>query len=114
MFSRYRAKSQGIPYEWCRSPDIGLPRPDLIIFLDLDQTTMSSRNGFGKERYEVQTTQSRVREIFKMVQSDQRDSGDWHIIDANCNIDDLHERIYQEVAKSAASGEISFALRRIL
>ena len=29
------ARQKGLPYEWCRPPDVGLPAPDLVVFLDI-------------------------------------------------------------------------------
>ncbi len=31
--------------DWCMSPDVGLPAPDAVIFLDLDQEQAESRGG---------------------------------------------------------------------
>jgi len=31
--------------DWCMSPDVGLPAPDAIIFLDLDQDEAEKRGG---------------------------------------------------------------------
>ena len=31
--------------EWCMSPDVGLPAPDAVIFLDLDQDEAEKRGG---------------------------------------------------------------------
>jgi dTMP kinase len=30
---------------WCMSPDVGLPAPDCVIFLDLDQDEAERRGG---------------------------------------------------------------------
>jgi dTMP kinase len=40
-------ESQGGPlsFEWCQSPDIGLPAPDAVIFLDLSQEEAEQRGG---------------------------------------------------------------------
>jgi dTMP kinase len=56
--------AKGIDTQWCYSPDIGLPRPDLTIFLSLDDT--SDRAGFGNERYEVQEFQVKVKKQFEL------------------------------------------------
>lgn len=31
---------------WCMSPDVGLPAPDCVIFLDLDQDEAEKRGGY--------------------------------------------------------------------
>ncbi|PBK81746.1 P-loop containing nucleoside triphosphate hydrolase protein, partial [Armillaria gallica] len=41
LFDRYAfsgiasSASKGLPYDWCRPPDAGLPAPDLVVFLDI-------------------------------------------------------------------------------
>jgi dTMP kinase len=32
--------------EWCQSPDVGLPAPDVVIFLDLSQEEAEQRGGY--------------------------------------------------------------------
>ncbi|KAK3372809.1 thymidylate kinase-domain-containing protein [Lasiosphaeria ovina] len=49
---------------WARAPEIGLPRPDLVLFLDLDEAQARGRGGWGGEVYEKGEMQRRVRELF--------------------------------------------------
>ncbi|KAK3325042.1 thymidylate kinase-domain-containing protein [Apodospora peruviana] len=49
---------------WARAPEIGLPRPDLVLFLDLDEAQARARGGWGGEVYEKGEIQRRVRELF--------------------------------------------------
>lgn len=49
---------------WARGPEVGLPRPDLVLFLDLDEGRARARGGWGAEAYEREETQRRVRELF--------------------------------------------------
>ncbi|KAF3771100.1 hypothetical protein M406DRAFT_19190, partial [Cryphonectria parasitica EP155] len=53
-----------LPLSWARSPEVGLPRPDLVVFLDLDGAAAEKRGGWGGERYEKREMQARVRELF--------------------------------------------------
>ncbi|KAK4645221.1 Thymidylate kinase [Podospora bellae-mahoneyi] len=53
-----------LPLSWARSPEVGLPRPDLVLFLDLDEQEAKKRGGWGGEVYEKAETQRRVRELF--------------------------------------------------
>lgn len=50
--------------EWAKSPDIGLPKPDLVVFLDLEPEEAERRGGWGEEKYEKKEIQLRVRELF--------------------------------------------------
>jgi dTMP kinase len=56
-----------LPFEWCRAPDIGLPAPDLVLFLDIAPDQARLRGGYGEERYEKEEMQARVREAFKRL-----------------------------------------------
>lgn len=55
-------KSLTLP--WARAPDQGLPRPDVVLFLDLDEAAAKARGGWGGEVYEKEEMQKRVRELF--------------------------------------------------
>lgn len=53
--------------DWCWNPEIGLPKPDLVIFLDVSPEDAAKRGGFGEERYEKEEMQARVRKLFKTL-----------------------------------------------
>src|SRR5579871_4898312 len=38
--------------EWARHPEVGLPRPDICIFLNISAEDAAKRGGYGEERYE--------------------------------------------------------------
>ena len=65
-FSASKVEASGeapkLPFEWCRVPDIGLPAPDLVLFLDIAPEQARLRGGFGEERYEKEEMQARVRQ----------------------------------------------------
>ena len=50
--------------EWARSPEVGLPLPDLCIFLDITPEAAAERGGFGNEKYETNDMQRTVRSLF--------------------------------------------------
>jgi dTMP kinase len=62
----YSAAKQNpsLPLSWARHPEIGLPRPDLVLFLDLDEGQARARGGWGGEVYEKAEMQRRVRDLF--------------------------------------------------
>jgi dTMP kinase len=86
--------SKGLSYEWCRAPDIGLPAPDLTVFLDVEPETARQRGGFGEERYEKEEMQRRVREVFERIG---KESGRWVVVDAGKQKEDVHEDIWGHV-----------------
>jgi len=59
--------SPPLTYEWCRNPEIGLPAPDLTLFLDIDPEKARERGGYGEERYEKEEVQRRVRGVFDRI-----------------------------------------------
>ncbi|NXV81984.1 KTHY kinase, partial [Atlantisia rogersi] len=81
--------------DWCKQPDIGLPKPDLILFLQLSPEEAAARGDFGNERYENSSFQERVLQSFQHLMKD--NTLNWKMMDASKSIDDLHREI-----KSAA------------
>ncbi|KAF8066834.1 thymidylate kinase-domain-containing protein [Lyophyllum atratum] len=75
--------SKGLPYEWCRAPDIFLPAPDLTLFLDITPEAAKARGGYGDERYEKEEMQRRVGEVFRRIGHEiAGEGGSWVGIDA--------------------------------
>jgi len=79
----------GLTYEWCRSPEIGLPAPDLTVFLDIDPEKARERGGYGDERYEKEEVQKRVRGVFDRIgkemgsrAGESESGGRWVTVDA--------------------------------
>ncbi|KAI1848618.1 hypothetical protein JX266_005477 [Neoarthrinium moseri] len=62
----YSAAKQNpsLPLSWAKAPEVGLPRPDLVLFLDLEEQVARERGGWGGEIYEKGEMQRRVRELF--------------------------------------------------
>ncbi|SJL17786.1 related to thymidylate kinase [Armillaria ostoyae] len=87
--------SKGLPYEWCRSPDIGLPAPDLVLFLDITPEKARERGGYGNERYEKEEMQRRVREQYKRIESE--NVVQWATIDAGREREQVAAEIWAHV-----------------
>lgn len=81
--------------DWCIGPDVGLPAPDAVIFLDLSQDEAEKRGGYGGERYEKRDLQMRVRKRFAELQSIDEKQGrvPWHVVDASQSIEDVTKEI---------------------
>jgi len=62
----YSAAKQNpsLTLSWARAPEVGLPRPDLVLFLDLSSEQAKLRGGYGAEVYEKAEMQRRVRDLF--------------------------------------------------
>lgn len=54
-------------FEWCATPDTGLPAPDVALFLDVAPQTAAARGGYGLERYEREDVQRAVRAVFARI-----------------------------------------------
>lgn len=91
---------QGLGLEWARHPDVGLPRPDLCIFLDVSPETVAARGGFGQEIYERREMQARVRELFEVMMRHPDEENDVVIVNADRGIDEV-ERTIQKWVKLA-------------
>ncbi|GES65715.1 thymidylate kinase [Aspergillus terreus] len=91
---------------WAWQPEVGLPRPDLCLFLRISPEEAAKRGGFGAERYENETMQTRVRELFKTI-FDLQPSGDVTVIDAGRSFQDVSQDMRKAVEdRIACLGEI--------
>lgn len=68
---------QGFSLEWCRNPDVGLPKPDLVMFLQLNPSEAANRGEFGTERYETSAFQRKVNRRFEELREDK--SVNWKV-----------------------------------
>ncbi|KAM3124447.1 thymidylate kinase [Candidozyma auris] len=83
-------------YEWLYGPDRGLPKPDLTLFLTISLEELSSRKGYGEERYEQLEFQSNVKECFLKI----LDSSDptIAIVDVDgLSIDEVTGKLWSEI-----------------
>ncbi|XP_056663300.1 thymidylate kinase isoform X2 [Monodelphis domestica] len=88
----FTSAKENFSLDWCKQPDVGLPKPDVILFLQLSSVEAAKRGDFGNERYENNTFQEKALQRFYQLMKD--DSLNWKTIDASKNIEDLHKEIY--------------------
>ncbi|WIA12179.1 hypothetical protein OEZ85_012250 [Tetradesmus obliquus] len=81
----------GMDAAWCKAPDAGLPAPDLVVYLELDNAAAAARAGFGGERYEKAEFQDRVRAVFQQLKEPS-----WLVVDASQSVEQIHEQILAE------------------
>ncbi|KAI2603678.1 thymidylate kinase-domain-containing protein [Hypoxylon sp. NC1633] len=55
---------KSLSLSWAKAPEVGLPRPDMVLFLDLEEQVARERGGWGGEVYEKGEMQRRVRDLF--------------------------------------------------
>lgn len=81
--------AKGLDFEWCRLPEKGLLKPDLVVYLTLTTEAMARRGGFGNERYETSEMQKNVKIMYeRMIETPL-----WHVIDADKTMDDLTDEL---------------------
>ncbi|XP_070126864.1 thymidylate kinase isoform X3 [Equus przewalskii] len=82
---------QDFSLDWCKQPDVGLPKPDLVVFLQLQLAEAAMRGEFGRERYENRTFQESVSQRFHQLMGDT--TLNWKMVDASQSIEDVHKEI---------------------
>ena len=91
----FSAAKEGLTLEWCKQPDRGLPKPDLVCFLDVTSEEALNRGGFGDEVYEKKDFQEKVRKIYETLMED----GDyWQVITTDQKtLDQVYDEVNQMV-----------------
>ncbi|XP_071373667.1 thymidylate kinase isoform X1 [Centroberyx affinis] len=87
----FTSAKPGFCLDWCMKPDVGLPKPDLVMFLQLNPSEAALRGQFGEERYETSVFQRAVQQKFEQLMKDP--SVNWQVIDASQSVEDVHTDI---------------------
>ena len=95
--------AKGLPYDWCASPDAGLPAPDATLFFDVTPEVARTRGGYGEERYEKEEMQARVRDVFGTIESKMGER--WIRIDAGRSVQDVQDSVWAVVEKYVSGVE---------
>ena len=95
-FSAQKGSYLNLTYEWCKAPEVGLPAPDLTLFLDINPEVAMQRGGYGEERYEKEEVQARVRQIFSRIGKEMGNDR-WVVIDAGQEREKVADNIWNSV-----------------
>lgn len=88
-------RNPALPLEWARAPEVGLPRPDVVVFLDVSEAVAAGRGGFGAERYERGEMQQRVREGFAgLLAAGGEEGEDLRVVDAGAGVEEVEGRVW--------------------
>lgn len=87
--------AKGLDFDWCKAPDVGLPEPDLVVYLDMPFEVAAKRAEFGAERYEHENMQRAVKKQFTRL----RDQN-WTVIDANAPQEVVFEHVMTAVRET--------------
>jgi len=86
--------AKGLALDWCLKHDCGLPAPDVVFFLDLAPDVASRRRDFGRERYEKEDFQTKVRTAFLQLRT-----SNWICLNACEAQSSLQFKIQQEFTR---------------
>ena len=123
---------------WARAPEVGLPRPDLVVFLDLTEDEAKKRGGWGDEIYEKAEMQRKVRKLFwglsfgridpdtgAAVDNDhpptrellfREEEEDLYVTDASTTVAEVADAVWKVASKRIAAverGELGRTVRRV-
>eukprot|EP01118_Nematostelium_gracile_P016757 TRINITY_DN7013_c0_g1_i2.p1 TRINITY_DN7013_c0_g1~~TRINITY_DN7013_c0_g1_i2.p1 ORF type:complete len:211 (+),score=68.77 TRINITY_DN7013_c0_g1_i2:72-704(+) len=82
--------AKGLDVDWCKNPDVGLPAPDLVIYMQLTTEEAKKRGDYGLERYENLAFQEKVKDLYEKTLKDDT----WQMIDASKSVEELESIIY--------------------
>lgn len=88
-----------LPLDWARNPDVGLPRPDVVLFLSISPEEATKRGGFGEEKYETTQMQKNVRALFGQIIESTPDGEDFVTIDANGTLNEVQRLVTDAAVK---------------
>ncbi|XP_034511491.1 thymidylate kinase isoform X2 [Ailuropoda melanoleuca] len=88
----FTSAKENFSLDWCKQPDVGLPKPDLVVFLQLRLAEAARRGEFGRERYENGNFQERALHRFHQLMADE--TLNWKMVDASKSIEDVHKEIH--------------------
>ncbi|KAL2509583.1 P-loop containing nucleoside triphosphate hydrolase superfamily protein [Forsythia ovata] len=92
------SSAKGLDMKWCKSPEMGLLAPDLVLYLDISPEKAAERGGYGEERYEQLEFQKKVAQSYKMLSD-----ASWKIIDATLPIEDVEKQLTETVLDCVAT-----------
>ncbi|KAL8792615.1 MAG: hypothetical protein Q9195_004781 [Heterodermia aff. obscurata] len=99
--------------QWAREPDVGLPRPDVCIFLDVTPEVAAQRGSYGSEKYEISSMQKRVRELFFTLMA-QPEGEDIVMVDANHPLEEVQQRMQAIMIETLKDQQMKSPLRKVL
>ncbi len=87
---------------WCKNPDSGLPKPHLVLFMNISPERAAERSGFGEELYEKLDFQKKVYDHFLSLKEE-----NWVLINADQPVELVTKEIIAIVSKFLKENPIS-------
>ncbi|MBI5697446.1 MAG: dTMP kinase [Thaumarchaeota archaeon] len=91
--------ANGLPLSWLEGLDVGLPKADLVIVLDVSQKESFLRKKSNRDKFEKNT--EFLKKISKTYRVLAKKYG-WHIVDASQSKDQVHQSIMKILSKKLA------------
>lgn len=89
------SSAKGMDFDWCKEPEVGLPKPDIVFLLAISEEMMLKRPGFGNERYENASMQKNAVDNYKKLIDE-----NWVVVDAEKDIETVHSKLMAHVLKT--------------
>lgn len=98
--------------DWAWYPEIGLLKPDLLLFLDISPEEAAKRGNYGDERYETEKMQAHVRTLFKELFA-RLDDVPVCVVDAGRPMDVVTQDMLATIAKISHDGLLSGKVEKL-
>lgn len=102
---------------WARECDVGLPRPDCVVFLDLALEEAERRGGYGEEKYEKREMQTEVRRLFKLLREEgPEEKQDVVVVNAGGSVEEVSRLVLEAVQNNldwVEAGRLGEEVRKI-
>ena len=79
---------------WLESLDEGLPRPDVVFYLNVGVDDIKARSGFGDELYEKESLQFQAKRMFDIILIDRCMV---HKLDGTLSVEELSQQIEYQI-----------------
>lgn len=103
------ASAKGVDIRWCSGLAVGLPTPDLIVYLSITEETQIIRGLGGEEKYETRAIQKRVREQYTSIMDYENAFGSSRVLqfDANQPTEIISKRVMSEIVRYTPNSTIT-------
>lgn len=104
--------NSNLSLSWAWQPEVGLPRPDLLLFLSISTDEAAKRSGYGEERYETEAMQIRVRRLFDCLLR-MNHGHETLLIDAKGSIEQVAQKVLSPTLDLMSNKKPSSPLTRL-
>jgi len=101
------SSAKGLDPKWCIGPDIGLPAPDVVVYLEIDPAKAAERGNFGKEIYERIEFQRKVATEFEKMKDNS-----WLCLNAMKDRNEIRDEVVRRLL--SLSNRQQFTVDRLL